>query len=859
MSFKAKKWGCVQTITPTSYIPTLKSQTASGGSSRSIAWGGKVLFLTYTAADTACWVIYDPVADSWSGPFYPPITVTVTRWQYHNPLWGDEREFKAWGGQWLLSYGMSMYGYHIADFYGWDADLNFVVWTQPTIPGSTNRGEQWVDALGVDPSGNPTRTLWQWWNSTTERLVSIGPGGTVAHGDVPYTLLWYVNQGVTLAFASRRGNLWQWYVGSNCVDPNNGSNLYAGYVTTTAGNQCSPLAPYTCDPRKALVGTDGGCYGTVTDKTPTPDTTFAADLRDPLTAAAAPWASTWAYRRDRDAGTYVLYQGDLSGVDHGIGGYPVQGDVTLMANGLYLGLGSEPSGFSATIHKLDPSQPALRTQGLSVATAGALAWAGTYAIGRDLRARNVLDPTGGETPSFAAANTPVDQRDGKLLTQTKVYGARTGSVRSYVRDVVVELRGYPTSDPDWWWPGDWVDASHYQGFWWLFADAGDDNPVIEYMPDPGWGLLGLVGQRVDWGMGKLHQDLEAGAYTHYVSNADKVSGAYSGSFWGGTSAGLNQVVRRLQGYSDAGVVIASKWYANIQSQPYAECRIGSVATGSWVEIKNLRNLPDPGLGEDGGWAGRRKWNPWWAAPIPACLALPDGGWLVGATLYFAPWGQIWAWDAGSRDATFRSSGQGWVPAIPGADGPCYDYHPPKYFTDLDEWTVNRSLYGPDALLVYDANWNLVECLSDATMYPANGKAFMVTQGAVPKIIYQTYHQGTYSDYAEAWGQVYDVAGGELNMPMYVCYDLMSGNEILPGAGAFRGFVNLQNCSAHINSSSTFPWTALSSAYQVTSPKGWWSAPGHGILGPGRGGRTVTLLGSRNPSSRQGTKGVGQRA
>lgn len=857
MSFKSKKWGCYQTVTPTDYDPTLKSGIPSGGTSRSIVWAGRVLFLVYTAADVPCWVIYDPATDSWTGPHYPGVGV-VGRWQYNNPIYGNEREYKAWGNQYLLSYGMNTVAGFIPGFWTWDASFNFVSWDPPVNPGSTNKGQMWTDALGVDAAGNPTRTVWQYWDMTTSRLVSVGPGGTTTHAEVATAdLYWYVNAGTTLPGASRRGSYWQWYVGNDCTAPKNGSNLYAGYPTPAS--KCSPVAAHESDPRFGTVGQDGGCYATVTDKTG--PSTFVADLRSPLASVTYPWASTWAYRRERDGGSYALESvtSDLSGVDQSIAGYPVKGDVTRLSNGLYLGLGADPSGFTATIYKLNPTQPAARTQGAAAVSAGALAWAGTYAIGRDLKARNILDPLGGETPGFGAANTPIEQKDGKLLTQTKVYGARKGAIRSYVRDVVVELRGYPTSDPDWWWPGDWVDPSHYQGFWWLFADAGDDNPVVEYMPDPSWGIYSPAGTRVDFQLGKLHQDLEAAGYTHYVSNADRVSGASSGPFWQGTSAGLSQVVRRLQGYPDAGYFIASKWYANLQSQPYAECRVGSLASGSWVTVKNLRDLPAPGLGESSGGTGHRAWNPWWAAPIPACRALPDGGWLVGATLYFAPWGTTWAGDLGLRDATFRDTGQGWVPAIPGADGPCYDYHAPKYFTDLDEWTVNRSLYGPDALLVYDADWSFVECLSDETMYPANGKAFMVTQDALPKIIYQTYAQGTYSDYAEAWGQIYNVAGGELNMPMYVCYDLSSGEEILPGAGTFRGFLDLSACSAHQNSSSTFPWTALTSAYQVTSPKGWWAAPGHGILGPGRGGRAVTLLGSGSPSSRQGTRGVGQRA
>jgi len=494
MSFKVKKWGCLQTVAPSDYYPGALATTSTSGKSHCFPWGGKILFLCYDAAQAACWFSYDPVDGAWTGPHYPA-GVSVTRWNYHNPLYGDERAFKTWSNRWLLSYGMNLTGAsYVPGFYGWDADLNFVYWTQPTIPGSSNRGERWVDALGVDASGNPCRALWQYWDITTERLLTIGPGGQVIAYEGPRdTLYWPTNQGVVISNASKRGSLWQWYVGSDCTDPNHGSNLYASYVT--AGQQCSPAFAGTCDPRFAFAGTDGGVYGAVTDKNTDPDSTYTADLRSPLTAAASPWVGTWGYRRDRDGGAYSLHPGtsDLSGVDQSIAGYPVSGDVTRMSNGLYLGLGSNPGGFTASLYELEPDQPAKRSASSRWAGSAAIAWVGTWALGTDLVLRNVFDPAGNEVPDFGSANVPIEQESGATLTQTKVYKGTSGGRRTYERDVRVELRGYPTSGENWWWPGDWVDPTHYQGFWWLFADAGTDDPLIEYMPDPSWGILSPVG------------------------------------------------------------------------------------------------------------------------------------------------------------------------------------------------------------------------------------------------------------------------------------------------------------------------------------------------------------------------------
>ncbi|MCL5735319.1 MAG: hypothetical protein M1274_06970 [Actinobacteria bacterium] len=64
---------------------------------------------------------------------------------------------------------------------------------------------------------------------------------------------------------------------------------------------------------------------------------------------------------------------------------------------------------------------------------------------------------------------------------------------------MVSLDGYPTTDPNWWFPGS--DGDHYDGFWDISAHDGT-NLVIARMPDSSWGILLPLGADVIFGMGR---------------------------------------------------------------------------------------------------------------------------------------------------------------------------------------------------------------------------------------------------------------------------------------------------------------------------------------------------------------------
>lgn len=860
--FKSKKWATLATISALDVDPTLHSGT-DPKRAHIHAFGGKLIFLLYKGSNVPVYLTYDP-AGGWSGVQYAP--AGILDWDWWSGFYGNQVAYRHCGNEYLLGWGQPAGGYGQNYFYTFDQDLNLVDHTaQITIPpGSSSLQTIPFSNIGVGPDGLPARYYMQHWTAggvTHWRLLRLSIGSCVeVVSDTLQSDWWpwlYFSDGQKF-YGMPAGSYVMWdFHGCSPYE----SVMLASQVPAET-NHCSYVNAAYLTSNFSSYYYDGAGGGIVQFQDLDAAKTYWAYATDPFTEITFPWASGWAYRRDRDGLAYPLYQNDLDGIE----GHGIYTNINTLANvepsysvGMGLYVSSYATGGTNTqLRVLDPHQPTPRAASTRFGNTKAIAWAGTWAVGKDLKLRNVLDPAGGETSSYAAQSSPLDSAAGKLITRTKVYGAAAGSTRKYEQDALIEIRGYPTPSPDWWWPGDWVDPTHYQGFWWLFADDGDPSgPVIGLMPDPSWGIYSPLGGRVDMGIGRAHLDLVDGVRSHYVSNSDKLSGT-SGPFWLGSSSG-SAGGRRLLGHPKIGKLVMSRWYTQIGSQPYAECRVGSIAGGAWVEEKNLRDLPNPGLGESSGGTSHRAWNPWWTSPIPPCRVLPEGGWLVGATLYFAPWGNQWAWDAGSRDAYFRSTGKGYVAALPGADGPVSFDHAPAYFTDLDEWTYNRATYGPDALLVYDHEWNFIECLSDETMYPANGKSFVVTNEWEPRIIYETYRQSSYSDYAEAWGQIYDVPGGELQMPLYACYDLSDGRTVAPGAGRFRGFLDMGECANHVNAAADFPWTALFNAYQLTFPKGYWSPTQGGMVGIGAGGRSITSLNPGTTGARQGTKGVGQRA
>jgi len=474
---------------------------------------------------------------------------------------------------------------------------------------------------------------------------------------------------------------------------------------------------------------------------------------------------------------------------------------------------------------------------------GYMGWMGDYALTTALQAADIL-PFPDEREPQIDSRPPQERNDGYLLGPKEVYRS-TGTKVKYVRPVKISLSAY-SHGQDWWFPGENPDQT-VDGF--LGPFAGLERTVQGFMPDPMFGWLNPLGNPIARGLGEPTENLDTDP-SHRLRASNAISGTAT---WAtpGNYATLNC------GF-DGETFVWTNYSNMLGSEPQWEARVGTIRNGKWTDVLNFQNVGPPGLGET-GWTVRS------VVPIGKCKALPKGGYLVGATLYFAPWKDgEWEWTVGTRDATFRyrdgtETDQGWVPARPGWIGPLQiDDHRPRLLSAYDEWTLGRSLYGPDALLVYDHRGELVECLNNPELYPPDARNVIVTGQRIPTLIYRLYRYGTYSDFAEYEGVYCRLSdNAEIQAPIFCVYDLMSHGEIKPGAGTFRGFFDMHEVVPQTDPG--WRWTCAASIYDSLYPFVQWSPPGRAIVRSGRGGRMVVPLHPGPTSARGGLKGSAHHA
>jgi len=153
----------------------------------------------------------------------------------------------------------------------------------------------------------------------------------------------------------------------------------------------------------------------------------------------------------------------------------------------------------------------------------------------------------------------------------------------------------------------------------------------------------------------------------------------------------------------------------------------------------------------------------------------------------------------------------------------------------------------------------VECLNSETMYPPYaGSEIAVLPGSVLRVMYRVKGGGTYSDCAEGWGCYQNNSGeADFQAPLLAVYDLERNGRIVPGAGSFRGFVDMSELGTYESKAAGWRWSALSAAVSWEYPKSIWSPYSRVKLREGIGGSGVTMLGGTG-SGRPGVRGVGGR-
>ncbi len=852
MSFKIKKWGCYHQAAPASVYPTY-----NGGSGslfgKGYSWHGKVLFLGYDGASPVS-IVYDPVARSYSEMRPSPIG-----WGFHSDFTGNDRLYNLWGSEYIVAGGLPGYGMAYEMFYGIDEQFSLHQWNPPAVPAGFSRSGTFQSGSFGAVGGQPARCAYQWWDNGPgtpqySRVVTYGPWGYRIEAETAYPepTLWLNYQqdlpnfgctpcGSMLAVSYDGG--WPGYAGKVA--------LFAAYPRTVTEVQnnvvkhAAPAWPTSIPGASYTQMTDslaGGGYGQP----------YWVDYDAPLEPTALPWSTYWEYQA-LVWGAIELDQGDLDGISHGALTPVRNGSISRGSDGGYVGT-VDDSASAAQVYRLDPVQPAGMARKPASYGGKAIGWIGSFAIRPTLRVENVM-PEGYSPDLYGRA--VCERRDGILTTTWNTYNWRNARVLEHKAANLFDISTYPYSDPDFIWPG-LLPGGVAEGFYECYGE-GAAGFLWARMPDPNFGMwfgvpgVGLVERGL--GMGQVTmEDLDA-PIPFALRSTDLIAGTMTvvSADPGGTIGWR----RQLLGYPEAkgGPLVA--YFANglrIQQEPYWKAVVGRVGESGWEEIIDFSGRA-PGLGEASGKEGREPWTVWSIAFIPPCRPLPQGGYLVGATLYFAPWGDNWEWDLGSRDATFRDTGHGWIPAQPGLDGPCYDEHRPVYLTALDEWTCNRSLYGPDALLVYDHQGTFVECLNSPGLLPPDGREILVTRETVPRLIFRVYRQGTYSDYAEAWGAYHRIAAdGEIHVPLYACYDLFgTDGSIKPGAGPFRGFLDMYDVPPD---GSAWRWTVPPSLYVPTEPRGAWLPAGRAEMRWGRGGLSVTPLSPGPARTRSGVRGSG---
>ncbi len=839
MGFKIKKWGALRTVKVNEYgLGTFKSYQTPGGAGITtrgfaVPWQGKIVVMCYAEDDTPVYLVYDPATDSFTGP----TTVSLGAWSTYSAFYGWQREFRYWGNEYLIGQAMP-YGFYVStpDIY-FTRGFTFGKFGEPP-------GLFYGTQLGI-LGGLPTRLRFE-----------SSPGVTIVHASTP--------EGHTPLDSGdiRFGSSWGSTV-FKCAPWN-------GLFTWTEGGPSDWTTKLYARPRRdgdspVFDGyyTSSFIYG-ISHPTPRGLTYLYANSGGESGHAWAgstefidnPYASEWHYQLERD-GYPQLDEWDVDGRAHGVA-LPVSGLSFLNSSlGWMVTVGKNEynSPLQFTVYVLDPTQPAGRSTSVHIKSAQLAGWVGEYGIRDDLVLEHVLPFPDERDPSGGGVMPPQERSDGYVLGSKEVF-RRQGNQLAYLRDAKMDLTSYSTSGPDWWFPGMSPDGT-YPGFWHLFAGRGPT--VIGRMPDYMWGMRNPLGAAIDRGLGLPAENLQATEpqATHVVKNADVISNTLT---WATPMTGTlsNQRAMLVCSLSDDRFCYFEN--ANrVGQMPYFKALAGEIKAKSWTTLVDFTSKGPPGLGES-------NWTVWSVVPIPKCRALPQGGYLVGATLYFDPWLEgEWGWTAGAREHTFRDTGKGYLPALPDYVGPVAQDHGVRLLSAYDEWTANRSLYGPDALLVYDHAGAFVECLNSENLHAPNGREIMVVPGAMPRILYRLYRFGTYSDYAEAYGQYHRLDGNEeIQVPLYVCYDLEnSAGEIAPGAGLFRGFVDMHAVGAYspqvMGEETHWRWSQVApTLYEWQYPKTQWSPPGASYVRAGLGGRQPVLLIPGPPSAREGVRGMGQR-
>jgi hypothetical protein len=852
MSFKLKRWATLRTVNMQEFIPGIKSYKTPGGAgittkAYSFPWQGKVIVCGYSADDESIWTVYDPQTHTISG-----VNTFSLAWNTYSAFQGWQTTYKWWGNRWLMGCGLSAgYYFSTGTFFGWDESFNLVN-SKPPTPwheydilwpcsgiGSANGVDPTRLYYGVDQNGPAESAL--------IRATMGGAGPTIVHLG---SLYWDTTWGSTHFESREFGQYFGWKHDDGYAlytsPPHDSDDPYIclGSFGSWTGN--GPAASgFMLKPdgsgiiMKCNVPSLGGEYW--------------ADITQPLISIEKPWQSNWHYRQQLDGG-YRLDEYDLDGLDHGVAvGNPGNEPICFNSDlGWYVSVSTQET-INPTILVLDPYQPASRPAVRRDRHSPPAGWAGEYAIRDDLALEHVLPFPDERNPSGSGVKPPQIRKDGYIVG-TKELFRQQGNKILYEKDIQIDISSYPWQDEDFWWPG--ADGDHVPGMMELFA--GGDPTIVGRMPDYMWGMLNPLGKDIAYGLGFATESFEGGDTTHTLKNAYRINPT---SFATPITGALSNQRRFLSGVGDDRYAYCESG-TRLMAMPAWRAVVGRVNGASWTTLMDFEDVGLPGLGET-------NWTVWSVVSIPACSSLKKGGWLVGATLYFDPWEENdWEQTPGAREATFIyksgvDSGQGWVPARPGYVGPLMiDHHQPVLLTAYDEWTAGRSLYGPDALLVYDNDGEFVDCLNSPDIYPPNGKEIMVVPGGIPRVIYRVYRYGTYSDCAEGWGQYHGSSTSDIEVqaPMYVCYDLENHGRIQPGAGTFRGFVDMYQLRDFSTQGAAWRWqSCCPSIYDWQYPKSQWAPPGSSYVRAGLGGRSITILSPGPGQGRSAVKGVGRRA
>ncbi|MBN1319761.1 MAG: hypothetical protein JXA87_02870 [Thermoleophilia bacterium] len=849
-AFKIKRWAPLRTVAMADFIPGFKSYQTPGGAGIvtkgwSVPFRGQIVVAGYAADDTPTWAVYHPASHTISGPYTASFA-----WAYDSAYHGWNTAIVVWRDEQLLGVPMDA-GYYYGRnlYYGWDSGFTLC---SNFYAGDRNRGYMSDAGLGFD-GVDPCMLSRQWKYESGDYSNYALVKHTLAGATVDYAgspVYFDTTWGSTNFSMKKLGPYYQW-------KHDDGNALYS-HVPASEDDPYIMLGTFGANFTAHSVASKGLCpypdgSNTIIRAVPAAGDQYWAAATAPLIPIEQPWLSNWHYRALQDGG-YVLDEYDVDGIDHGIsatgpGSMPPSFNSEL---GWYVGLTSFESPTSFTIYVLDPRQPSSRAFVSRGSFSAPAAWVGEYAIGDNLAVEHVLPFPDDRDPSGSSVQPPQVRTDGYALGSKEVFRFSAAGF-SYVRNVKVDLSSYPTDDEDWWWPGQ--EGDYYDAMLELFA--GNGPTVVGRMPDPDWGWLSPVGSQVAWGLGRPIENLKAidPAPTHTLKNSQRISNTNFATMLPGSLSNLRRQLRACPG-DDRFTYIESGTRAG--SPPAWNAVVGRITGSTWTTLIDFEDLGPPGLGETG-------WTVWSVAPVPRCRPLPEGGFLVGATLYFDPW-ETWEWDPGERTATFKykdgsDSGQGCVPAKAGYIGPLpIDHHTPVLLTGYDEWTFGRSLYGPDALLIYDNEGVLIECLNSPDLYPPDGREIVVVPGGVPRVIFRIYRHGTYSDNAEGWGQYHGGGEYDVQAPLYACYDLERRGEILPGAGAFKGFIEMYRVRDYSPKDAEWRWeTCCPSIYDWQYPRRQWSPPGGAYVREGLGGGGITILSPGPGQGRSGVKGVGRRA